>query len=87
MATAVATAAVCPSPAFLNSSAAAPAVPVAVKTTGLPASPTVVACSVFAPASVESVQSPGEARPFASVSIVMELTPAILAGADGDVPG
>jgi hypothetical protein len=45
----------------------APAVPVAVKMTGLPFTPGAVAVSVFAPAAVPSVQLPSVATPFAAV--------------------
>jgi hypothetical protein len=52
---------------------AAPAVPVAVKVTGLPLSPATDAATVFAPAVVPSVQPVRVARPAASVTTVAGL--------------
>src|SRR5437016_438659 len=67
VATAVFTVAVCLSPAETAMLPALPAVPVAVKVTGLPVRPADVAVSVLAPAVVASVQLPTAAIPVASV--------------------
>src|SRR5204863_4630730 len=66
VATAVPTVADCVLPAWIVSCVAWPAVPVAVKVTGVPV-PAAVAVSVLAPAVVPSVHAIAEAIPFASV--------------------
>src|ERR1041384_7094094 len=66
VATLVPAVAVWPSPAFLATDAAGPAVPVAVKVTGLPVRLPALACSELLPALVPSVQLPTAARPAAS---------------------
>ena len=65
--TAVFTVAVCRSPAEAAMLPALPAVPVAVKVTGLPVRPVAVAVSVLAPAVVARVQLATAAMPVASV--------------------
>ncbi|HVN74204.1 MAG TPA: hypothetical protein VMT44_06405 [Methanoregula sp.] len=67
VATAVPTAADCPSPAFFIICVAGPAVPVAVKVTGDPVKEPLVAVSVLVPAVVPNVQLPTVAIPLESV--------------------
>jgi len=55
----------------IASCVAAPAVPVALKVTGLPVSPAAVAVTVFAPATVPSVQLVSVAMPLAFVTTVV----------------
>src|SRR5216117_3315054 len=67
VATAVPTVAVWPSPALSAMELAPPAVPLAVKVSGLPARPVAVAVNVFGPAVVPRVQAVTAAMPLAFV--------------------
>src|SRR3989442_15982593 len=87
VATAVFTVAVCLSPALTAMLPALPAVPCAMKVTGLPARPADVAVSVFVPAVVLSVQLPPVPIPPASVVWVQPgMLPPPGAAANGPAP-
>jgi hypothetical protein len=74
IATALPATAVCASPALIVIVAAAEAVPVAVKTTGLPESPLTVACTVLVPAVPPSVHVVSAATPELFVVTVEPVT-------------